>query len=108
MTVKVTSRTIGPLHDPYDSTCVCITDGDVVAERYTDGLGTDWVRITKAGKLIVLREWNFFKVDKQTRHNNDLYANLVAKRHVGKRFDDAEAEYLGAPYNSGPKTRIYP
>jgi len=93
MQVQIHDWNIGPAHDPYSASLITLKKDDISCECYNDGLGRDWVQVLKGDVVIVRREWNFFQTSPLQRRLNTLYSNLLARRYVGKRFDEAESEY---------------
>ncbi len=101
--IKVKDWDIGPAHDPYSASLIEIRKGNITCESYNDGLGTDWVQVLQGDVVIVRREWNWFKTSPQQRKNNNLYANLLARRYSGMTFDEAEGKYYDM-YNPMPSS----
>lgn len=98
--VLVTHGEIGPSHDPYGTCSVQITRGDKSAMFYSDGLGQFRFFLTEAGDITRSIEW----VDCLRRPKsvcNETKVNILARRHVGVRFDEAE-EFFNRNWRPDP------
>jgi hypothetical protein len=97
--ITLRTGTIGPAHDPYGTTRVTVNapNGDH-ATLYTNGLGmcrAEFRSGTDGGRSARAIEWFDAGHDDRRARQCELKANLIARRSIGLRFDEAERVYHG-------------
>lgn len=93
--VKEKQWHIGPHHDPYQATLLILyLPGGTEAHRYHDALGCNRVTLYQQHEKVREEEW--FDISQPHFRCRDTKANLLAKRHIGMRFDDAEDALVAA------------
>lgn len=95
--VKHKQWTIGPYHDPYSAELLMLYTVSAEAHLYWNGLGT--MRFTLFVNKRKFREEEFHDSCPPNREELKMWKtkiNLLAKRYVGARFDEAEEELLRA------------
>lgn len=96
--LTVNEWTIGSRHDPYSAKSLSLDIPSLFmhAEMYDDGLGRNRVTVVIADVVMHEREWFYCGGGAESRNKdrcNTTYANLLARKYLGVRFDDAEHEF---------------
>lgn len=91
MNIDVKHGTIGPRHDPYGTTEICIAEGVRRATLYTDGLGANRFELFEDGFPVRSEEWH----DGPQAATLRLKADIRCKQFVGISFSTAEELFYG-------------
>lgn len=89
--IIVKTGTIGPRHDPYGCETVTVVRGTKEAEWYSDGLGTEWMRLFEGGDCMRDIKWAHW--DRKPEQNKMSLCKILFRRWVGISCEDAIVEH---------------